>query len=494
MTLQPSNQTCRNPQRYGRAAENVVGHQLTMNVCQLGIPVRAAYQQCYSLADMVLPDFQRPVRVEFVGVPGAEALLPLLELEHREFEAVLGQPVQLGRVSSAADHVWQVVLDPDAPAAQLCAELNRYRLSSVVPTAEHLGQSLNLLHSLAHSDQHTLSFAEVTSYPEVLARVRTMVENVYPYSQLRGLEWEDICSRYANIAELPAGQFWTQLQRLVAELGDAHTTIIPAGKAHHPPYIAEMTGHGALLHQVPEFSAGHRAGARNGWVILVEEPDHWMATTGASVQHHALVAARRFMQIRADSRRFTAQSPAGDLVHWEETPEPPQPSVTVTEPGVRISRFDAGIPKLLAQQLRERQDDPVITIDLRGNVGGNLVAADQCRRMLLHQSGEYGHLRYSDGQGGLSPLYPLLLEPIPTGFTGDVRILVDQMTYSAAEDFLQPLVGLDHVRINGGPTGGGSGRPTTVPLMDGYSLRVSTTITYTRAREPVEHFGIGKTT
>ncbi|MGO1193488.1 MAG: hypothetical protein ACTMHH_06390, partial [Nesterenkonia sp.] len=62
---------------------------------------------------MVLPDFQRPVRVEFVGVPGAEALLPLLELEHREFEAVLGQPVQLGRVSSAADHVWQVVLDPD---------------------------------------------------------------------------------------------------------------------------------------------------------------------------------------------------------------------------------------------------------------------------------------------------------------------------------------------------------------------------------------------
>ena len=97
MTLQPSNQTCRNPQRYGRAAENVVGHQLTMNVCQLGIPVRAAYQQCYSLADMVLPDFQRPVRVEFVGVPGAEALLPLLELEHREFEAVLGQPVQLGQ-------------------------------------------------------------------------------------------------------------------------------------------------------------------------------------------------------------------------------------------------------------------------------------------------------------------------------------------------------------------------------------------------------------
>ena len=457
-------------------------------------PCGPGYQQCYTLADMALPDFHRPVRMEFVGVPGIEALLPLLELEHHEFEAVLGQPVELSRVSPAADHVWQVVFDPAAPAAQLRAEPDGYRLSSVIPAAEDFGQSLNLLHALAHSDQHTLSFTELDSYHEVVSRVRTMVENVYPYFQLRGLDWDEICVRYESIAELPAERFWTQLQRWVAELGDAHTTVMPTGTAHHPPYIAEMTEQGALLHQVPESSAAYRAGVRAGWMISVEDSDHWMATTGASVQHHSLVAARRFMQMRTASRRFTAQSPAGEHVQWEETPERPQPSVTATESGMRISRFDTETPTLLAQQLRERQDDPVTTIDLRGNVGGKLVVADQCRRMLLHQCGEYGHLQYSNGQGGLSPMYPLLLEPAPTEFTGDIQILVDSMTYSAAEDFLQPLVGLDHVRIIGGPTGGGSGRPITVPLMDGYSLRVSTTITYTTAQDPVEYFGIGQMT
>lgn len=432
--------------------------------------------------------------MELVGVPGIEPLLPLLDLEHHEFEAVLGQPVRLSRVSPADEHVWHVVIDPHAPAAELRAEPDRCRLSSVVPTAEDFGQSLNLLHALAHSDQNTLAFTDLTSYHGVVTRVRTMVENVYPYFQLRGLDWEGICARYADIAELPAEQFWTQLQHWVAELGDAHTAVLPAGKAPHPPYTAEITEHGALLHQVPEFSAGHRAGARPGWMILVENPEHRLNTTGASPQHHAMVAARRFMRMRTATDRFTAQSPAGDHVNWEEAPQQPQPSVTVTEFGVRICRFEAETPSLLAQQLHERRNDAEISIDLRGNVGGNLVAADQCRRMLIRQSGEYGHLQYSDGKGGLSRLYPLFLEPIPTRFTGDVHILVDSMTYSAAEDFLQPLVGLDYVHITGGPTGGGSGRPTTVPLMEGYSLRVSTTITYTSSQDPVEYHGLGNTT
>lgn len=110
---------------------------------------------------MVLPDFHRRVQMEFVGVDGVESLLPLLELEHREFEAVLGQPVELSRPSAAAHHVWQVVIDPEVPVAQLRADLAGHRLVSVVPDGQHLGRSLNLLHALAHSDQQVLSFAEL---------------------------------------------------------------------------------------------------------------------------------------------------------------------------------------------------------------------------------------------------------------------------------------------------------------------------------------------
>lgn len=443
---------------------------------------------------MVLPDFQRTVRLEFIGVAGAESLLPLLEMEHREFEAVLGQPVELSRASAATGHVWQVVVDPDVPHVRLSSDLAGPRLVSVVPDGNHLGRSLNLLHALAHSDQQTLSFTELESYQDVVARIQTMITNVYPSFRLRGLDWGQICARYEGIAELPADEFWRQAQRWVAELGDAHTAVLGPGQVRHPPYVAEMTAHGATLHKVPDSSTGHRAGARPGWVIRVEDPEHWLATTGASPQHHRLVAARRFMQIKTSSARFTARSPNGHEVNWEEPAETPQPSITVTDCGLRISRFAAETPNLLAEHLRERSADSDLTIDLRANVGGSLVAADQCRRMLIHQPGEYGRLQYSDGRGGLSPTYPLWLEPIQTGFTGNVQILVDSMTYSAAEDFIQPLVGLDQVRIKGGPTGGGSGRPTTVPLIDGYSLRVSTTITYTRTAEPVEHFGIRTTT
>ncbi|MGJ9407288.1 S41 family peptidase [Nesterenkonia aurantiaca] len=442
---------------------------------------------------MVLPVFSRPVRTEFVGVDGAEAILPLLELEHREFEAVLGQPLQLGRPSAADEHVWQVQITPDAPEVQLRSDPVRRSLTSVVPGGEYVGETLNLLHALAHSDQQVVSSKELKSYQQVVARIHTMIANVYPYFDLRDMDWEQICARYPDLAELPSDQFWTQAQRWVAELGDAHTAIISPGPIYNPPYVAEMTDRGARLHQVPDSSSAHRAGVRPGWVLLVEDPRHWLGTTGASPQHQKLVAARRSMQFRTSSRRFTASSPEGHHVSWEETPQLPGPSVAATGSSIRISRFDTDTLSLLAQVLRDREGDSAITIDLRANVGGSVVAADQCRRMLIRRPGDYGYMQYSDGRGGLSSLYPLWLEPIRAGFTGDTQILVDSMTYSAAEDFLQPLVGLDHVSVQGGPTGGGSGRPTTVPLMDGYSLRVSTAITYTGVGDPVEHFGIDGT-
>src|SRR5699024_10948383 len=125
-----------------------------------------------------------------------------------------------------------------------------------------------------------------------------MISNVYPSFRLRGLDWSQICARYEGLAGLPDDEFWEQTQRWVAELGDAHTAILAPDQGRHPPYVAEMTEHGATLHKVPPSSSGHRAGARPGSVIHVEDPDYWLATTGASDQHHRMVAARRFMQIK----------------------------------------------------------------------------------------------------------------------------------------------------------------------------------------------------
>ena len=48
-------------------------------------------------------------------------------------------------------------------------------------------------------------------------------------------------------------------------------------------------------------------------------------------------------------------------------------------------------------------------------------------------------------------------------------------------------MGLPHVTVVGGPTGGGSGRPHTRLLKDGVRLAVSTAITWTRDGEPILH-------
>lgn len=97
----------------------------------------------------------------------------------------------------------------------------------------------------------------------------------------------------------------------------------------------------------------------------------------------------------------------------------------------------------------------------------------------------------TDGRGSLAVSAPLEASRHEAAWDGDTNILVDAMTYSAAEDFLHSSVGQANTQIHGGPTGGGSGRPHTRALLDGFRLSVSTAITYTRDGRAIEFHGIG---
>lgn len=436
----------------------------------------------------MIPEFDGPVRLEW-DVPGLEPLLPLLHLERHEFSAVLGQPVEI-TAPGHGGHTWQIQIDDQIPVPRLQADVDQKVLTSVLPEFGSFGDTLNLLHTLAHSEHTAVAYQEAESYAGVAERIFHEVANTYPSFDLRNLDWESITERYAGIERLEGQEFWHQARSWVAELSDAHTAIIPPGVPHHPPYTAQMTESGARLLKVPEDSFAFTSGVRAGWTISVDAPCHWLEITGASPQHRAMVAARRYMEMTTPPRSFTARSPGGETISWDEMAVAQAPSVSSSAAAIRISCFDSRTPELLAEELRKRQDQPEITIDLRGNVGGSLVAADQSRRMLIHEPGEYGSIRYSNGQGGMSASYPLSLIPAQNRFRGKLRVLVDSMTYSAAEDFLHPLVGLPHVTVVGGPTGGGSGRPRTVPLKDGYTLRVSTAISYTADGQPIEYHGI----
>ena len=133
-----------------------------------------------------------------------------------------------------------------------------------------------------------------------------------------------------------------------------------------------------------------------------------------------------------------------------------------------------------------------LILDLRRNPGGNLVLAATTRDRFLRTATTLGSIRYSVGGGELSPAVPLAAEP-PEPRRGGRAVsiaLVDELTFSSSEDFLLGLQGLEHVTVVGRPSGGGSGRPRSVRLLPGWTLTVSTALTYDRSGRCIEGAGI----
>ncbi|WP_309134238.1 S41 family peptidase [Cellulomonas sp.] len=442
----------------------------------------------------MLPAFDAPVWLRLDALANRAAWQPLLQLERAEFETVLGQPVNLDRPAAheRATHVWDVVVDETSGCAKLEADLHRRRMTLTLPGEEAFGAGINLLHSLAYSPATAVLDSEADTYAEAFDRIHDEVANIYPYFELRGLDWDAITSRYRHVRELVGDDFWDAASQWVAELGDAHTQLIKPGARFHPPYVAAMHGAGALLHHVPQDSAAWAAGVRPGHVVEVPEPSVWLHGVGASPQHRAFVAARRFMAMTTAERQYTARAPDGTRHSWTEL-RTERPAVVARGNSIRITRFTPEVPALLRRATADADTDKPLTLDLRGNPGGDLVAAAEARRIFVRDDGPFGAVAFTTGRGTLGKPVHLTTAPARDPWRGEVLVLVDAMTYSAAEDFLHPLVGCSHVTILGGPTGGGSGRPHTRRLIDGVTLAVSTAITYTRDGAPIEYRGIRPT-
>jgi carboxyl-terminal processing protease len=271
------------------------------------------------------------------------------------------------------------------------------------------------------------------------------------------------------------------------------------------PYALRLDARGATLVRVPPGSAAYGAGVRPGGRLTTidEEPVDaagWLRRTGATPHSHAYVAGRRLLAgPNGVARAFTALSPLAEAGHWQEEPAPPEQPVTWRrlESGagyVRVEMWLAGrgVDEALDAAFAELRRSERLILDLRANPGGNLVLASRTRARFLRRETELGSIRYSAGGGALSRAFPLRAEPAPeeARWNGRLVVLTDALTYSASEDFLLGLQGLDHVLVVGGPSGGGSGRPRTLRLLPGLRLTVSTALTYDRAGRCVEGAGI----
>jgi carboxyl-terminal processing protease len=443
------------------------------------------------------------VLLEFIGREQASPLLGLLRTERAEFEAVLGTSVEF--VSDAAAHQQRWAIQPRTPE-QDCATLAwdpiRRALTSYADIAAEFATTLNLLHTLAWSDTTTVTAAPVTTASGAFDRIYTEVANTFPGFGLRGLDWDRISHRYDYLSGLVGEDFTIGVQRWIAELGDAHTTARHPTGRFHPPYRAAMTPTGAHLTHVPIGTAAHHAGTRAGWWLEVADPTLWLLTCGATPQQHASVAARNFLAMTTPQREFTAHDGHGRRARWVETTVEPTLAETLRwrhlpdhRTYVELRSFDgsldlaAGFDTVLDEA--RAHHSRMLILDLRGNTGGSLRSATALRDRFLRRRTRLGSITFTTGTGNLADPVPLTAQPSEsTRWPGPLTVLVDAMTYSAAEDFLLGLHGLDHVTVLGEPTGGGSGRPRTLTITPNLTLTISTALTYDRQQRCIEYNGL----
>lgn len=427
--------------------------------------------------------------------------LELVAREVDELESVLGCRGKIG-VREPGEAAWVVKPRREGTPPALSWEPDTLSIVSSANSTGEMVDTMQLLHTLVRNPDIRAEFRGLSSTTEAARRICDEILGSYPYFELRDIDPVAWASTALGSVPTEWGEFRFWAQEWVAQLGDAHTAVLAESeRGFNPPYVGSLGSDGVVLESVPVTSAASRAGVGAGWVVEVDDPSRWLRTTGATPQQHAKVVARRALAIHGAVREFRACPPgSGEPVTWTEHATTPVLS-DVMEVGhsrrdairVRLHAFrpGIGIEDAFDDLCRKATPATCLELDLRGNTGGNLVLATRLRDRFLREPTHIGSITFSTGQGSLAATRDRWAVPsCRPCWPGSLTILVDSMTYSAAEDFVLGLQGLPHVTVHGEQTGGGSGRPRSIPLGPGLGLRISTAITRDRHGRPVEFYGI----
>ncbi|MBA3377715.1 MAG: hypothetical protein H0T93_02410 [Chloroflexia bacterium] len=442
----------------------------------------------------------------------------LLIAESAELEAELGCPVIFAGdepVSSPAarcsvgptpiNHAlraWLNVMQLPA-ATEPLVRIDRARRVVVIdgPTVAEVGDAFQLLRTAIRRGDAECRRHVADSTQRMLDTISDEVADTYPSFALRGLEWEDIFNRHRQHI-LDAGASLPSLQRLFADPHDAHTWVRERTTNARLPYRAWVEPGAAWFTHVPTWSAAWAAGVRAGDAILDVNHQSWWDRTAATPRTRAMVTGYRWLAGSVGNERtLRVRKPDGQLISWTDIygalpwREPVSASVLESGTGylqIRGWMFTAEWTAALDEAFDLFETCPCLIVDLRGNVGGQLVAAQHFRDRFLTEAVELGTIRFSIGGGRLSEPAPIMGTPSQSSrrWHKPVRFLIDRQTYSASEDAIVGLQGLSHVQIVGEPSGGGSGRPRTIPLGSGISATVSSALTFDRTGHCVEANGI----
>lgn len=133
-----------------------------------------------------------------------------------------------------------------------------------------------------------------------------------------------------------------------------------------------------------------------------------------------------------------------------------------------------------------------IIIDIRDNGGGLISNAEKIASRFFEQKTQVGYIMYKTGKGhnSFSNPYPRYISPSSrVRYQKKVVVVTNRSCYSAANDFVNAMTYAPNVTIIGDKTGGGSGLPFSSELVNGWSVRFSSSPMLNAAKEHIE-FGI----
>ncbi len=389
---------------------------------------------------------------------------------------------------------------PDVPGGPVVAiDRGADRIVIDADSVAGMGDAMQLLRTAIAERGDVLIPSDCDTVDQVIDRVNAEVRRTFPRLAERAPGWNASVER-ARSGMQDADDLAT-LQRLMATLDDAHSWAKDTRVNGRLPYALHDDGETVRFWSVPEGTAAWDAGVRPGDRCLAPDTAPWRVRTGSAPHARPWNIGYRALQAPVGSEVAMAAVRAdGREVRWDETVGP-VPWVTPIETG-RLDRSTGYLrirgwlnaPAWRAAfegGLHEMARCERLVVDLRGNVGGALIAAQDARARFLPGRTRLGTIRFSTVTGAMDRPHDLIAEPPADGPTWSkpVRFLVDPLCYSATEDFLQGLQGLGHVQLVGQRTGGGSGRPRTIRLRQHLIATISTALTFDRAGRGVEGNG-----
>ncbi|WP_353123240.1 S41 family peptidase [Dysgonomonas capnocytophagoides] len=264
-----------------------------------------------------------------------------------------------------------------------------------------------------------------------------IIDEKYCFFEYKNIDWDEVHDRYAACIteDMPQESFFDVLGEMLAELKDGHVNLI-------------------ANHNISRY-----------WKWFEDYPDNF----DEKIQKNYI---------------GTDYSIAGGMKY----------KILNDNIGyIYYGSFSSGVGEANLDQILSRMAIcNGIIIDVRDNGGGLISNAEKIASRFFEQKTQVGYIMYKTGKGhnSFSNPYPRYISPSSrVRYQKKVVVVTNRSCYSAANDFVNAMTYAPNVTIIGDKTGGGSGLPFSSELVNGWSVRFSSSPMLNAAKEHIE-FGI----